>query len=839
MNFNKQEGSKTDVNNGKICGTVYGGVDLKVYNWMIPGLEVGVEKCSEVPMETYVKILMIKVYPASFDALKEGALDLAKSQIGQALGPKEEFLRDRQGYCDMDVDDAMVAGYISWEKTFFDYEIRFMILFVPMLGNIKGTGEVGLKFGFHPEIGDDIGPKILKQSEPIQAACKGAMLIYGIPFAIITATGQIAVDLTLLKAGVGIDIKLVHVKLPATYEHFGGDNGGAGGIVLQGESMGGVIYGFVSVVSGFDWDFTREWDELARVTIYQWKSPASFTRGEIEPAITENSVIPAEPLAVGTDGPPEYVILSHFSRNAPTPPWQPAELPAEMYGNTGEHCTAVPEISDAPAEPFDSDSMYVGCFNDDGNRDMNCKYTHKNPAQCVAYCKTEGFRYAAIQAGYHCFCDNTYNTPAAHYVAAPDSDCGTEFPRTGGNWRNAVYRVVTTPDPWLIPPPTSAPTAPSIKYCTGGSDGIVCDKDAVATSEEFLLYPVGNDFVLKNSAGKFCADDGPKIFCNSDSIQQEARFRKQELGNDVIALISGRDGYTKYCSNDGAMGVSCLSDHLGSDERFILHLQPAKTPEGSEFRFAGSSELVTLKLCDKSVCDQGDNTVYEYFDLANKGTKSGSKRAFRNHDTKQFCTFNVLYSQTLAPEEQPLTCNENSITDAATVDVFEQGDDIVKIKTMKFSMKLVDFPDGFRTSGPAEKFTIQGQRDLEFGLTRYCNDRPEGIVCGQESVDESSYFNRFPIVHDNTTDAFVIQAVQSGMFCSYQAEKGMLVCDQDGYQRPSGVFIVHDMGHRRYVIRNEYVKMYCEDEDDNAPISCYRETVGREETFILDFDHSE
>jgi hypothetical protein len=198
-------------------------------------------------------------------------------------------------------------------------------------------------------------------------------------------------------------------------------------------------------------------------------------------------------------------------------------------------------------------------------------------------------------------------------------------------------------------------------------------------------------------------------------------------------------------------------------------------------------------------------------------------------------------SPTPAPTQpEKLVCDEASITKEVILEVNEKGNDVIAINKYptQFAMKLVDSVGGFRSSGPPQKITLRGQRDRHLGFMRYCNDTPDGIRCGSETIDNSTYFNRFPVAHDNTTDAFVIQAVHSQKFCVYQAEQGKIVCDQDGYVRPAGVFVMHDMDHNQYVIRNEYVKLYCED-DDQAPISCYRDTVGLEEKFILDFvlDH--
>jgi len=112
---------------------------------------------------------------------------------------------------------------------------------------------------------------------------------------------------------------------------------------------------------------------------------------------------------------------------------------------------------------------YVGCFKDDGNRDLqegprNYGYTSES---CKQACSN--YDYFALQNGGWCVCGNEYSTEAK-YSQVGDGDCGAVCAGEagmspsrfcGGAWRNAIYG---TKDPEPAAPPPAAPAAPAMKY---------------------------------------------------------------------------------------------------------------------------------------------------------------------------------------------------------------------------------------------------------------------------------------------------------------------------------------------------------------------------------------
>eukprot|EP00111_Clytia_hemisphaerica_P017539 TCONS_00051925-protein len=89
---------------------------------------------------------------------------------------------------------------------------------------------------------------------------------------------------------------------------------------------------------------------------------------------------------------------------------------------------------------------YIGCYVDrlvDG-RDLPIRagVPSVTPNNCRSVCKKSGYRYAAMQYGYLCFCGNSYGK----YDMVPDSECNTmcsgdDAYTCGGLWRNKIYNT--------------------------------------------------------------------------------------------------------------------------------------------------------------------------------------------------------------------------------------------------------------------------------------------------------------------------------------------------------------------------------------------------------------
>jgi len=81
---------------------------------------------------------------------------------------------------------------------------------------------------------------------------------------------------------------------------------------------------------------------------------------------------------------------------------------------------------------------YVGCFVDDGQRDLkNFIGSGYNQVACNSAC--QDYTYFSLQYYGYCFCGNAYSTKP-QYVKKPDNECGGAR-GNGRAWRNSVYKT--------------------------------------------------------------------------------------------------------------------------------------------------------------------------------------------------------------------------------------------------------------------------------------------------------------------------------------------------------------------------------------------------------------
>lgn len=104
---------------------------------------------------------------------------------------------------------------------------------------------------------------------------------------------------------------------------------------------------------------------------------------------------------------------------------------------------AAAPASPSPAAAAAAATGYLGCFRDQGKRDLDgyTFYDGKMTTQlCVSTCRDKGFSHAGTQYAGHCFCGNKYG------AAGPASNCdakctGNRDEICGGTWANSVYKV--------------------------------------------------------------------------------------------------------------------------------------------------------------------------------------------------------------------------------------------------------------------------------------------------------------------------------------------------------------------------------------------------------------
>jgi len=111
----------------------------------------------------------------------------------------------------------------------------------------------------------------------------------------------------------------------------------------------------------------------------------------------------------------------------------------------------VRHASDVMETVHSANPSFVGCFVDDGNRDLQDgprRYGYTT-ATCADACGS--YSHFALQNNGWCVCANDYSTES-QYSQVPDNQCGNSCAgessgRCGAGWRNAVYSVTPRADP--------------------------------------------------------------------------------------------------------------------------------------------------------------------------------------------------------------------------------------------------------------------------------------------------------------------------------------------------------------------------------------------------------
>merc|ERR1711998_728586 len=261
----------------KYCLHGYAGVDGKAWTWTVSLIQAGGEKCQSTAFRKYIAILGITVWPGS----SAGSTMPQIAQFSQA--------GDSNGKCSMNVDAADLVVTMAYDWTFFEYDKTFSVCGVPINGLIKLEGEIGIKVGWgalgDPNIGSDA-----------PAQCASGKIVFSIPYAQASLTGELSLDLAVVKGGVGINVLLVKFSMPNTAEEMTGGTSevSCGGTYLKAETMGGRIYGFLDRLSAIEvevtgccwwafwtWEIRREWARVGEITLYEWSSPADWTSNEV------------------------------------------------------------------------------------------------------------------------------------------------------------------------------------------------------------------------------------------------------------------------------------------------------------------------------------------------------------------------------------------------------------------------------------------------------------------------------------------------------------------------------------------------------------------------------
>lgn len=109
-------------------------------------------------------------------------------------------------------------------------------------------------------------------------------------------------------------------------------------------------------------------------------------------------------------------------------------------------------LSGHVCRPTNFSPLYIGCYKDDGSRDFKHgpKRYGYSANSCARSPECKDFKFAALQNGGWCSCDNTYSSPSTTYTKRPDGDCNKGGTGLGGTYKNAIYAIPRTSSPTYI-----------------------------------------------------------------------------------------------------------------------------------------------------------------------------------------------------------------------------------------------------------------------------------------------------------------------------------------------------------------------------------------------------
>jgi hypothetical protein len=134
----------------------------------------------------------------------------------------------------------------------------------------------------------------------------------------------------------------------------------------------------------------------------------------------------------------------------------------------------------APGAAVTAGGSPIGCFADQDQRDLVGAHSYADDARaCIAFCASKGFKYAAKQAGTHCFCGDSYGRYGASTACV--SCRGLTAGDCGGSYANFVWEVAKGAPPAAPPevpaPPVSAPGAAGTAATGGKPIGCFADRE--------------------------------------------------------------------------------------------------------------------------------------------------------------------------------------------------------------------------------------------------------------------------------------------------------------------------------------------------------------------------
>merc|ERR1712166_1035557 len=293
-----KEEDYADTKEDPICVRLYTGIHAKAWDWTKNIFQAGMKMCKGFKPYAYVEFLAVRIWIRQFSKGKLAKLkdnyglgSTIDSSVSQSDDPPLYGLPDNNGFCLTNVDMMDLTTTISYDKNFLDKELSIWVGCFKISGYIQLSGEIGVKAGWGNIGGrascstcsSDSTPKCCKKREEI---CETGTIKFIIPHVQAVLTAGLALDLFLFRGGAEVEVIVLKLSLPLSYENDLGDQSSCDQAGLKVESFGGKVVAFIDRMDGLvgcGWFcLERSWARWTEWTLYEWSSPSVWVDSAVK-----------------------------------------------------------------------------------------------------------------------------------------------------------------------------------------------------------------------------------------------------------------------------------------------------------------------------------------------------------------------------------------------------------------------------------------------------------------------------------------------------------------------------------------------------------------------------
>lgn len=252
-----------------------------------------------------------------------------------------------------------------------------------------------------------------------------------------------------------------------------------------------------------------------------------------------------------------------------------------------------------------SQSAYLGCWRDDGNRVLEKRFDEPSlntNSKCIATCREIGYAFAGTQYSTQCFCGNSYDRLGKLEESKCELACaGNAAEKCGGYWANSVYSTGIkapaggSPTAKIIPggaaPTPTGDNLPMPPY--GTPEPTTNAKGMTLQGSQRRVRPnevVTVPFYLINGAN--LANMNFEVLYNLDVVKSEGQIAKGNLLDNALLSSNPKVGgliRAGFAQTTGVSGTGTVMNvpfravgKPGDSTRLHLVVTTINTPDGTQ-----------------------------------------------------------------------------------------------------------------------------------------------------------------------------------------------------------------------------------------------------------------